>query len=140
MADTSKFVGRYVSATSENFEEYMKECGVGLITRKAAANLKVTLEIKVEGNKWVCNQFSTFKNTTLEFVVGEEFEETTPDGRKLKTTVTVTPDGKVVQHQKKIKDSDKESIITRYMEDDDTLVVLMECGPIKAKRTYKREK
>ena len=58
----------------------------------------------------------------------------------VRTTVTVTPDGKVVQHQKKIKDSDKESIITRYMEDDDTLVVLMECGPIKAKRTYKREK
>ncbi|GMT28068.1 hypothetical protein PFISCL1PPCAC_19365 [Pristionchus fissidentatus] len=131
-----KFVGRFASDTSENFEEYMKECGVGLLTRKAAANIKVTLDIKKDGNKWVCAQESTFKNTSLEFELDKEFEETTPDGRKYMTLCTFT-DGKLVQRQKKIKDSDKDSTITRFFEGE-ILVVIMECGNVKARRTYKR--
>ncbi|GMT00161.1 hypothetical protein PENTCL1PPCAC_22335, partial [Pristionchus entomophagus] len=135
-----KIVGRWDSVTSENFEEYMKECGVGLIVRKAAANIKVTLDIKQVGNKWVCAQESTFKNTSLEFELDKEFEETTPDGRKYMTLITVTPDNKMVQRQKKIKDSDKDSTITRYLDGDDTLVVIMECGNVTCRRTYKRQK
>lgn len=68
---SQEFVGRWKLVHSENFEEYMKEVGVGLITRKAAANLKPTLEIKVEGDTWHSNQYSTFKNTTLSFKLEE---------------------------------------------------------------------
>lgn len=68
---SQEFVGRWKLIHSENFEEYMKEVGVGLITRKAAANLKPTLEIKVEGDLWYSNQYSTFKNTTLSFKLGQ---------------------------------------------------------------------
>ncbi|KAK6041470.1 hypothetical protein COOONC_21025, partial [Cooperia oncophora] len=42
------FEGKWVLDKSENFDEYMKEVGVGLVTRKAAAALKVRLEIKKE--------------------------------------------------------------------------------------------
>ncbi|KAF8366920.1 lbp-6 [Pristionchus pacificus] len=135
-----KFIGRWNSASSENFEEYMKECGVGLLTRKAAANIKVTLEFKKQGNKWVCAQESTFKNTSLEFELDKEFEETTPDGRKYLTLVTITPEGKFIQRQKKIKDGDKDSTITRHVDDNDILNVVMECGSIVCKRTYTRQK
>ncbi|VDL84612.1 unnamed protein product [Nippostrongylus brasiliensis] len=107
------FEGVWVSDKSENFDEYMKEVGVGLIARKAAAHIKVQLEIKKErwvrwrkdeisrvfqGDMWVCLQTSTFKNTKLEFKLGEEFEETTPDGRKFKSLIKLV-DGKLVHTQ-----------------------------------------
>ncbi|KIH45546.1 hypothetical protein ANCDUO_24413 [Ancylostoma duodenale] len=79
-----------------------QEVGVGLITRTAAAHLKVNLEIKKEGDKWIFLQTSTFKNSTLEFKLGEEFEETTPDGRKLKAKIELV-DGKLVHKQTPIK-------------------------------------
>lgn len=65
-----QFVGRWKLVESENFEDYLKEVGVGLLLRKAACAAKPTLEIKVNGNKWHVNQLSTFKNTTLEFTLG----------------------------------------------------------------------
>ncbi|KAK5972123.1 Receptor-type tyrosine-protein phosphatase delta [Trichostrongylus colubriformis] len=96
------FEGKWSLDKSENFDEYMKEVGVGLITRKAAAHIKVQLEIKKEGDKWVCLQTSTFKNSKLEFKLGEEFEETTPDGRKFKAIIELV-DGKLVHKQTPIK-------------------------------------
>lgn len=71
MATLEQFIGRWKMIKSENFEEFMKEIGVGLITRKAAAHLKPTLEILFDGEKWHWNQYSTFKNTKLEFKLGE---------------------------------------------------------------------
>lgn len=68
---SEQFVGRWKLVGSDQFEEYMKEVGVGLIVRKAAANVKPTLEIKVDGDTWHVNQLSTFKNTTLSFKLGE---------------------------------------------------------------------
>ncbi|CCD68988.1 Fatty acid-binding protein homolog 6 [Caenorhabditis elegans] len=134
---SQEFVGRWKLIHSENFEEYMKEVGVGLITRKAAANLKPTLEIKVEGDLWYSNQYSTFKNTTLSFKLGQEFDETTPDGRTVKSVVNFE-NGKFIHIQKKIKDSDKESIITRWLEGD-KLITTLESGSVVSRREYVRE-
>ncbi|CAO4362173.1 unnamed protein product [Caenorhabditis nigoni] len=132
---SQEFVGRWKLVHSENFEEYMKEVGVGLITRKAAANLKPTLEIKVDGDVWHSNQYSTFKNTTLSFKLGEEFNETTPDGRTVQSVV-VFENGKFVHTQK--KDGKVESTITRYMEGD-KLITTLQAGSVVSRREYTRE-
>ncbi|CAJ0594047.1 unnamed protein product [Cylicocyclus nassatus] len=129
--------GKWVLDKSENFDEYMKEVGVGLITRTAAAHLKVNLDYKKEGNKYILNQMSTFKNSTLEFVLGEEFEETTPDGRKFKTKVDLV-DGKLVQKQTPIKSGDKPSTITRWVEGD-RLYTTLESGNVVCHREYTRQ-
>ena len=42
---------------------------------------------------------STFKNIIIKFKLGEEFEETTPDGRKVQCTFTFE-DNKLIQVQK----------------------------------------
>ncbi|CAI2300713.1 unnamed protein product [Caenorhabditis sp. 36 PRJEB53466] len=132
-----QFVGRWKLVHSDNFEEYMKEVGVGLLTRKAAANVKPTLEIKVDGDKWHVNQLSTFKNTTLTFTLGVEFDETTPDGRHFKSTITVE-NGKVVHVQKRIKADDKDSVITRWLEGD-RLITTLQSGDVVSRREYVRE-
>ena len=52
--------------------------------RKVGNTVKPSQEIKNEGVRWEINTYSTFKNTHLEFQPGVEFDETSPDGRKLK--------------------------------------------------------
>ncbi|EFP03185.1 hypothetical protein GCK72_001829 [Caenorhabditis remanei] len=132
---SQEFVGRWKLVHSENFEEYMKEVGVGLITRKAAANLKPTLEIKVEGDVWHSNQYSTFKNTTLSFTLGKEFDETTPDGRTVQSVVNFE-NGKFVHTQK--KDGKVESVITRWL-DGEKLITTLQAGSVVSRREYVRE-
>ncbi|CAI2300725.1 unnamed protein product [Caenorhabditis sp. 36 PRJEB53466] len=75
---SQEFVGRWKLVHSENFEEYMKE---------------------VDGDTWHSNQYSTFKNTTLSYKLGQEFDETTPDGRTVKSIVTYE-NGKFTHIQK----------------------------------------
>uniref|UniRef100_A0A1I7S6J9 FABP domain-containing protein n=1 Tax=Bursaphelenchus xylophilus TaxID=6326 RepID=A0A1I7S6J9_BURXY len=131
-----QFVGKWNLIESDNFDAYMKQVGVGLITRKMAATLKPLLEISVEGDHWKLHSQSTFKNVLTEFDLGKEFEETTADGRVLKSTFTFE-DGKLIQVQKKIKDGDKDSRFVRYIEGD-KLIMEMESEGVKAKRVYER--
>lgn len=58
--------------------------GVGLVTRKMANTLKPTLTFSRDGDKWKMVSVSTFKTHVTEFTIGEEFDETTGDGRVLK--------------------------------------------------------
>jgi len=66
-----------------------------------------------------------------------EFEETTPDGRKVKTTITLE-NGKLVQRQKAIKAGDKESEIIREIDEQDELVTTLICEDVKCVRVYER--
>ena len=106
------FVGTWKLAGSENFDEYMKACGVGLITRTTANQLKPSQVIAVDGDKITIKTLSTFKNTEVSFTLGQEFEETTADGRKMKTTYKM--DGaNLVADLKPIKDGDSASTYKR---------------------------
>lgn len=55
-----------------------------------------------KGNTITWKQESTLKNHEMTFTLGQEFDETTPDGRSFKATITLE-DGKLVQKQKAIK-------------------------------------
>ncbi|KJH46211.1 lipocalin / cytosolic fatty-acid binding protein [Dictyocaulus viviparus] len=141
MIRSMSFEGKWVLDKSENFDEYMKEVGVNILVRKAAAHIKVQLEIKKEGDKWVCFQTSTFKNTKLEFKLDEEFEETTPDGRTVKSLIKMVS-GKLVHTQTPIKyamSEDKPSVITRWIEND-RLITTLESGGVICRREYVRER
>ncbi|CAI4226782.1 unnamed protein product [Auanema sp. JU1783] len=133
----TNFAGRWKLDKSDKFDEYMAEVGVGLLTRKAAATLKPTLVIKIDGDHWSCNQESTFKNTTLEFNIGEEFDETTPDGRKMKSKVELV-NGKLIHQQKAIKSGEKDSSIERWLEGD-RLITTLTSGNVVCRREYVRE-
>uniref|UniRef100_A0A669EGS8 Fatty acid binding protein 3, muscle and heart n=1 Tax=Oreochromis niloticus TaxID=8128 RepID=A0A669EGS8_ORENI len=70
-----------------------KETGVGFATRKVANLTKPTTIISVDGDTVTLKTQSTIKNTELSFKLGEEFDETTADDRKVKSIVTIE-DGK----------------------------------------------
>ena len=58
--------------------------GVGFATRKVGNLTKPTTIISVDGDKVTVKTQSTIKNTELTFKLGEEFDETTADDRKVK--------------------------------------------------------
>ena len=81
-----KFVGSWDLIQSDNFDNYMKEIGIGLVARTAGKALKPTLtfEVSPDGAHWKFTSTSTFKTHATEFDISKEFNEETIDGRKMK--------------------------------------------------------
>ncbi|KAJ2940218.1 hypothetical protein O0L34_g11785 [Tuta absoluta] len=79
---------KYKMISSENFDEFMKAIGVGLITRKAANAVTPTVELKKDGDTYNLVTSSTFKTTEMKFKPGEEFDEDRADGAKVKSVCT----------------------------------------------------
>ncbi|KAK0424607.1 hypothetical protein QR680_008749 [Steinernema hermaphroditum] len=133
-----QFLGKWQLVESEKFDEYMKEVGVGLLTRKAAGSMKPLMEITIENGKWKLHSTTTMKSHTLEFELGQETDTTTADGRKMKSVFTLGDDGKLIQKESKISSSDKDSTITRYVEGN-KLVTVLESGNVVSKRIYEKQ-
>jgi len=59
--------------------------GVGWVLRSIVARVKPTVQWIYMGNgTWQQKTYSTFKNFSIEFTIGKEFEEDLMDGRKSK--------------------------------------------------------
>jgi hypothetical protein len=71
----SRLVGTWDFESSENWEEFMKELGVGMIMRKAAAAIKPTIIIENNGNQWTLKMQSTLKNMEAHVTEGVEHDE-----------------------------------------------------------------
>ncbi|XP_055903445.1 probable fatty acid-binding protein [Eupeodes corollae] len=122
---------KYKLENSENFDEYMKELGVGMVYRKMGNSVSPTVELKKDGDKYTFTTTSTFKTSTFSFTLGEDFDYETLDGRKVTSVVTL--DGNTLTQQEK---GDKPTTIIREFSPD-SLVATMTIGDIKCVRTYK---
>ncbi|XP_064203229.1 fatty acid-binding protein, heart [Anguilla rostrata] len=127
------FLGTWLLKTSENFDEYMKELGVGFATRKIGNTTKPTLIIAADGDKIQVKTQSLLKSTEINFKLGEEFDETTADDRKVKSVVTLD-DGKLVHVQK--WDS-KETSLVRTV-DGNKLTLTLTFGNTVSTRHYEK--
>lgn len=125
---------KYKLATSDNFDEYMKALGVGLVTRKMGNSVSPVVELKKEGDVYTLTSSSTFKTTVISFELGKEFDEETADGRKVKSTITL--DGnKLTQVQ---KGTDRTTTIVRDFTADE-LKAVMPVDDIVCTRIYKAQ-
>ncbi|KAK9403199.1 myelin P2 protein-like [Crotalus adamanteus] len=129
----NKFVGSWKLISSENFDDYMKELGVGLATRKFGNLAKPKTIISMKGDEVTIRTESAFKNTQITFKLGQEFQETTADGRKTKTVVTLEK-GALVQVQKW---NGKESTIRRKLIDGRMVVECIMKGAL-CTRVYEK--
>ncbi|KAM6214801.1 fatty acid-binding protein 12 [Rhynchocyon petersi] len=131
MAD--QFQGTWRSVSCENFEEYMKDLGIGRASRKLGCLAKPTVTISTSGDVITIKIKSIFKNSEISFKLGEEFEETTPDGHKTKSIITLDNDSLV-----QVLDwNGKETTITRKLEDGKMIVESVVSNVI-CTRTYER--
>ncbi|XP_055955349.1 fatty acid-binding protein homolog 5 isoform X1 [Patella vulgata] len=135
----SKLLGHWKLDKSENFDEYMKSMGVSYVLRKVGNSITSYEEIRQNGDEWEILVTSTFKNQTLKFKLGEEFDENTIDGRHVKSTFTLE-DGALVQIQKAIKEGECDSHMSRTLADDDTLILTFRNiqKDVTTVRTFKR--
>jgi len=122
---------KYKLATSENFNEFMKALGVGLMTRTVGNKVSPVVELTKSGDEYSLKTQSTFKNTEIKFKLGEEFSEDTPDGRKVKSVCTLNGN-KLMQVQK----GDKETTIEREFTPTEMKAV-MKVDDIVCTRIYK---
>ncbi|XP_037043497.1 fatty acid-binding protein, muscle-like [Bradysia coprophila] len=126
------WVGRkYKLDSSENFDEYMKELGVGLVLRKVGLSVHPTCYLEQRGDVFHYFNESTFKNFELTFKLGEEKEQETADGRKVLTTFTL--DGNTLTQVEKCQ---KNSVIVRVFSETE-MVATSTYGDVTATRTYK---
>ncbi|KAM9737378.1 fatty acid-binding protein, heart isoform 1-T2 [Menidia menidia] len=127
------FVGTWNLKESEKFDEYMKELGVGFATRKVGNMTKPTTIISADGDTVTVKTQSTIKNTELSFKLGEEFDETTADDRKVKSLVTVDG-GKLIHVQR--WDGKETSLVREVSGNNLTLTLTM--GNVVSTRRYEK--
>ncbi|XP_043833566.1 fatty acid-binding protein, heart-like [Dromiciops gliroides] len=128
------FVGTWKLVDSKNFDDYMKSIGVGFATRQVASMTKPTTIIEVSGDTITIKTQSTFKKTEISFRLGVEFDETTADDRKVKSTVTLDG-GKLVHVQKW---NGQETTLTGQLQDGKCILTLTHCSVVSV-RTYEKE-
>ncbi|KAG8223444.1 hypothetical protein J437_LFUL008516, partial [Ladona fulva] len=124
---------KFKMVSSENFDEYMKALGVGLVTRKMGNAVTPTVEVTEKDGVFTIKTTSTFKNSEINFKLGEEFDEETVDGRKVKSVVT--KDGNKLIHLQK---GEKETTIIREFSGDEMKAIL-KVDDIVCTRVYKSE-
>uniref|UniRef100_A0A8C4QN00 Fatty acid binding protein 7, brain, a n=1 Tax=Eptatretus burgeri TaxID=7764 RepID=A0A8C4QN00_EPTBU len=108
------FCGTWSFVESQNFDEYMMAIGVNIAMRKVGNLTKPTVVISTEGEHVTIQTKSTFKDTEVAFILGEEFDELTLDDRHAKTNFMLDG-GKLIQVQKW---DGKETKIVREIVDD----------------------
>lgn len=92
-----------------------------MLTRKAGNLATPVVELtKGDDGKYVLSSNSSFKNSSITFKIGEEFDEDTLDGRKVKAII-VQEENKLI-HTQTMTD-DKVTIIVREFEPDQLKMV-----------------
>ncbi|KAL3271778.1 hypothetical protein HHI36_022248 [Cryptolaemus montrouzieri] len=136
MATLDEFLNkRYKLVESVNFDNYMKSLGAGFLIRKIANKITPVLELTKEGEEYIISQKTTFKNIIIKFKPGVEFDQETPDGRIVKTVMTI--EGNKVHEVQNIG-SGKVIIVDRVFTDSEVKMT-MQNGDVSATRIYKLE-
>ncbi|XP_072037834.1 myelin P2 protein-like [Amphiura filiformis] len=133
-----RFCGKYKLEKSENFDEFMKALGVNIALRKIGQVTKPQMTISQEGDQVTFFSESSFKNIKVTFKLGEDFNDTSPDGRKVINNITL--DGnKLIQIEKPAAgESGKEVTYVRDIDANGDLVVVCTTEGITCTRLYKK--
>merc|ERR1712045_916909 len=83
-------LGKFELESSNGFEDFMTEIGVGFLTRKVACALTpVATNSLLPNGQIKIDTHSTFKSSSITFSLNKPFRETTSDGRKVVTTAVL---------------------------------------------------
>jgi len=117
---TDTIEGRYEMVSSENYGEFLKAIGLGLIQRNLAEKAKLNIEITADNGRWTIRRLTALNNTEINFALGETFDEYTADGRKVESVVTI----------------DSTRLTHKQTSGNDEAVTVSEFYPNEMKETY----
>eukprot|EP00093_Oithona_nana_P013124 13124.XXX_116274_115813_1 [CDS] Oithona nana genome sequencing. len=106
--------GKYTRTKEAKYKDFLSKLGVGFLTRQAATASTPTMEITETNGKWKMVTSTTLKSIVLEFELGVEFDEDTPDGRKCKTTVTKDGDTMITMQKAQVKGQKDVKVIRKF--------------------------
>ncbi|XP_017757063.1 PREDICTED: probable fatty acid-binding protein isoform X2 [Eufriesea mexicana] len=129
-----EFLGKkYKLFSSENFDDFMKALGVGMMIRKMGSSVSPVVQLTESDGLYTLKTTSPFKNSEIKFKLGEEFDEETPDGRKVQSVCTL--DGnKLIQ----IQNGEKQTTIEREFTPTE-MKAIMKVDDIVCTRVYKTQ-
>ncbi|XP_054158643.1 fatty acid-binding protein-like [Oppia nitens] len=129
---SENFTRSYTYKSSEYVEEFLKAIGVPDDEIVQWSKVKPNGEISKQGDKWTIKTIMADKTYEINFELGKEFDETQPDGTKVKTTIVKGEDKQLIQTQtngkievKTVRDFNGPEVVT-------TATV----GSVKAKWVY----
>lgn len=129
----SIITGRFEMVSSENYGEFLKAAGVGMIQRNLAEKAKPTVEISTSNGRWTIKTLTALKNSEINFALGEEFDEETADGRIARSTITM--EGDWITHYQRLGD---EELVTVSKCFNTEMVQTYTTKGVTATRVFKR--
>lgn len=128
-----EFAGTYENTSTDDYERYLAEIGVGLATRKIEGSSKPTVEIQQDGPNLKIKTTTTLKTVDLAFTLGKEFTEVVEGGGSARTTFTA--DANTLTQVRKL---DTVTATITHIFDDTGFTVTFQANGAVAKRTYVR--
>ncbi|CAL4126115.1 unnamed protein product, partial [Meganyctiphanes norvegica] len=113
-ANMIQFAGSYKHEKDDNFEAILNKQGFNFVLRKMLGSVHPSVEITVDGKKWTIVTTIPIKSVTHEFIIDEEIELESPDGKKQKVIFTL--EGNTLT-QKQLGDK-KDTIVERRFAED----------------------
>merc|ERR1712227_385004 len=128
-----KFCGNWETVEQENWDKVMKALEVGWITRKAALYATSYINLSKLGDTYTLKWKIAVKTGTADFKEGQEFEEWSPDGRKVKTTCEMDGDTfKAVQ-----RGEPADTHISRIINEQGQMIETIVVKDVQSTRIYK---
>uniref|UniRef100_A0A3P8UST6 Cellular retinoic acid-binding protein 1 n=1 Tax=Cynoglossus semilaevis TaxID=244447 RepID=A0A3P8UST6_CYNSE len=121
------FAGNWEMKSSENFEELLKALNVNMMLRMIAvkAASKPQVEISQDGETLSIKTSTTVRTTHITFTVGQEFNETTVDGRPCTSFPRWETDSKISCEQTLLKGEGPKTSWTRELTNDGKLILVL---------------
>ncbi|XP_008403862.1 cellular retinoic acid-binding protein 1 [Poecilia reticulata] len=135
----ANFSGTWKMKSSENFDELLKALGVNAMLRKVAgaAASKPHVEIKQSGDHFYIKTSTTVRTTEINFIVGEEFNEETVDGRKCKSLATWETENKIYCKQTLLSGNSPKTFWSRELKGEE-LILIFGADDVICTRIYVR--
>ncbi|CAF3247404.1 unnamed protein product [Rotaria socialis] len=128
-------IGTWEHVRTENLDGFLKEVGVPMPIRMLAKRSSPRIIISEDNGTWTIRTETLIKNMTTRFTPGVEFQDTTPDGSEVQTTICFE-NGKWLQTVRDKKN--KETKVTRSIDEQGLHQLTMTCGDVTAHRWFKR--
>lgn len=127
-----EFTGKFELYSSENFDEFLTEIGVGYFTRLAATRASSEYVITKDGDSYTLRTISTFGESSVTFKSDIPFTENRIDGATVETVIEIRGN-KWVQKQK----GEKEVTIVREFNSEGVIVTSV-VNNVACVRKYRR--
>ncbi|XP_035023596.1 cellular retinoic acid-binding protein 1 [Hippoglossus stenolepis] len=133
------FAGTWKMISSENFDELLKALGVNVMLRRVAgvAASKPHVEIKQNDEHFYIKTSTSVRTTEINFLIGEEFDEETVDGRKCKSLATWETENKMYCKQTLLSGSGPKTFWSRELRGDE-LILTFGADEVMCTRIYVR--